>query len=889
MTSSKSTKPAHSGDRAEGTTASGGPLGIVFAAALLLILLGFMFHESFDPAKVHFSSDGPLGAASADFYSVPGIFSGVWQDLNWLGGWAGAGSPNITNLLLWLLKPVAFAKFYPPICLFLLGLSIWCFCRTQSFHPMVCCLAAVAGSLNTDFLSYACWGLGPLPLAVGLVFLGMAALTSKSTHRLWLRASLAGLAVGMAVLEGLDAGAILSLYVAGFVLSQALRSSSSGMQRWWSSFAQLALVSIVAAFVAYQGLITLVGTQIQGVVGMSQDQRSKSQQWDQATMWSLPKLETLRIVVPGLFGYRMDTPDGGNYWGSVGQQPGVIQSRHSGSGVYGGVLVVVVAAWGLGQSLRRKGNPFSHQEKRIVWFWGGAMVASLALAWGRHAPFYQLFYALPYASTMRNPIKFMHPFHIGLVVLFAYGLQALWSCYLQKPRFQKGSMGTHFRSWWRSAVLSDRRAILCLLASLATATLGWMLYAASRTELETFLQKAVQPGNLASAIAGFSLREVGWSVFLLALVTVFFTATLSGLWSGSRTKWAWLVAGLLLVADLGRANLPWIYYWNYHEKYALNPVLEVLRSKPFEQRVAVLPLQVNEQLTFLQQFYHSDWLQHSFPFYNIQSIDLIQEPRTAADNDAFRRSFRSASGLLRQWQLTNVRYILGLAGGLSDMLNQQLDPVEKRFRTLVPFTFEQSKEGAFLVKTNREGPFALMEFQGSLPRAKLYTQWSVVTNSQETLSRLADPAYDPAQVVLTDVDPGPTGPSSSTNAPSLSEVEFTSYSPKLITLTSSSESPCVLLLNDKHDPKWVVKVDGLPRPLLRCNFLMRGVYLPPGKHTVEFSFQVPTRPLLVSVLAIFLGLVLLGLLVVDSRKEHSLDRTKENAGTSDGSVQGFVK
>ena len=43
-------------------------------------------------------------------------------------------------------------------------------------------------------------------------------------------------------------------------------------------------------------------------------------------------METLRIVIPGLYGYRLDTPrqydtdkfrslDGGKYWGSMGQDP----------------------------------------------------------------------------------------------------------------------------------------------------------------------------------------------------------------------------------------------------------------------------------------------------------------------------------------------------------------------------------------------------------------------------------------------------------------------------------------------------------------------------------------------------------------------------------------
>jgi hypothetical protein len=49
----------------------------------------------------------------------------------------------------------------------------------------------------------------------------------------------------------------------------------------------------------------------------------------------------------------------------------------------------------------------------------------------------------------------------------------------------------------------------------------------------------------------------------------------------------------------------------------------------------------------------------------------------------------------------------------------------------------------------------------------------------------------------------------------------------------------VLLLNDRFDARWSVTVDGKPAQLLRCNYLMRGVQVPAGNHTVKFSFQVP--------------------------------------------------
>ena len=173
---------------------------------------------------------------------------------------------------------------------------------------------------------------------------------------------------------------------------------------------------------------------------MAQDEATKKQRWDEATRWSLPKAETLRLIIPGLFGYRMpelygepaQSVNGANYWGAVGQEPGVIQSRHSGSGFYAGVVVVVIAVFGVAQSFRKKGNAFSSGERKQLWCWLALLIVALLLSWGRHAPFYQFVYALPYLSTIRNPFKFLFPFNLALVILFGYGLEGLCRLYLEK-------------------------------------------------------------------------------------------------------------------------------------------------------------------------------------------------------------------------------------------------------------------------------------------------------------------------------------------------------------------------------------------------------------------------------------------------------------------------
>jgi hypothetical protein len=846
--------------------------GFAIALVLLVALLGRLFAKSFQPDSILFSSDGPLGNNAAAYAALPDAFSGMWLDLNWVGGPGGSAFPSLTYLLLWALGPLYFAKFYAPSSLLFLGLATWVCCRQLGFRPFVATLGAVAAALNTGFFSYACWGLGTVAFAAGWTFLAVAALSTHATPRGWLRAVLAGFATGMAVVEGFDQGAILSLFVAGYAVHRAWEDSAGRRAgaRWAAGAGRTAVVAIAAAILAAQALAVLIGTQVKGVAGMAQDSRTRAQRWDEATQWSLPKVETLRVLIPGLFGYRMDTPDGGNYWGRVGERPGMPGTRHSGAGVFGGVVVCLLALFALTQSLRGAKGVFSAGERRAVWFWGGALVVSLLLAWGRHAPFYQFFYALPYFSTIRNPIKFMHPFSVALVILFGYGLHALAKGYLTAATDAAGRTGSRLRTWWARANAFDRRWVRGLLVGLGAAALGWLLYTSARKDLLAHLGTSFPP-ELTAQIAGFSFAEVGRFVLILALASGVLVLVLSGILGGERWRAGVGALGALALFELVRANTPWVNYWTFTEKYSPTWLTETLRQRPYEQRVALFRFPVHDSLNLLQQIFDGEWTQHGFRYFNIQSLDVVQEPRPTVENQTYRAALNAGGppGYVRLWQLTNTRYLIGLAGAFTDtVLNQHFDGARKRFRLLQPFTVTMEKAGApLVVETNQVGPFALIEFTGALPRARLYSSWLVDTNDATTLATLTSPAHDPALSVLVST-PLPAGvPPAAAAAPDAApgNVEFASYAPKYVRLRATANQPAILLLNDKFDPNWSARVNGQPAELLRCNYLMRGVYLPAGTHEIEFSYHVSLGPLMVSVSAIAFGLALLGWVIVGRR------------------------
>lgn len=905
--------------------------------ALLAIILGLLFWKCFLPGYVHFSNDGPLGQQNAAWLKLPAGFTGCWYDLNDVGSNVGTVVPSLSMMIHWAIGPVGYAKFLTPIALFILGFGAWTFIRQLKLSPVAATLGALAAALTSTFFSDACWGTAPHQVAFGMDFFALALIISNSTTTPWFvrwtRLALAGFAVGNNVVEAADIGAIFSLFVAAFALFQSLTEDGTMLKKIGRGIGRIAVIAAFATFFAAQAVVALVGANIQGIAGTQQNAETKAEHWDWATQWSFPKIETFGIIVPGLFGYRMDTPGGGNYWGAVGRDPswdryfangeqGSPQGfqRFCGTGNYAGILVILVALWAITQSLRGQNSVFSEIHRRFLWFWTGVLIVSLLLAFGRFAPFapfYRLVYFLPYLhlSTVRNPMKFLFVLSWAIVIIFAYGVHGLCRRYLEIPATGPASPLAQFKAWWAKARGFDRNWISTCIVVLIGSLLAWLIYDLQKSNLIAYLKLVGFPDeNLAGQIAAFSIHQIGWFILFFALAGGLFALILSGALAGRRGKWGGILLGALLVLDLGRADLPWIVFWNYPQKYASNPIVDLLRNKPYEHRVAMLRSHSPEHLPFyddqLEGLYNIEWSQQLFTYYNIQSLDVIQMSRMPEDLAAYQGALTpqgtpdSAYLIARHWELTNTRYLLGPAGFL-DALNSQLDPVKRRFRIAARFDVEP-KPGIDQITSyeeltavpNDNGACALFEFTGALPRVKLYSHWQVCAGNPAelqtwakavqqhvpremgnaivglgetnlaTLQTLTSINFDPGKTVLVSA-PLPSSPAANATNENSGTVEFKSYAPADIQFSAQADTPAVLLLNDKYDPNWHVFVDGKPAPLLQCNFIMRGVYLTPGAHTVEFKFSLPMSPLYVSLSAIGVGILLCGFLIVSTRRMSS--------------------
>ena len=899
---------------------------------LLLVLggaLAVLCHQGFLPHRVCWDNDYPLGAMLDPSSRLPGTFAGHWETLYYIGGSPPSSSPSFSTLFQWIFPPEIFFKIYAPLTMLILGVGAWLFFRQLGFAPPVCVVGGLGAGLNMHFFSNACWGLGQWSMSAAMVFVTLAVLVSPSVRPLWVKAAIAGLSVGMVVMEGFDVGAILSLYVGVFIVFYFLRAASSPVRGIPKTIGMGTVAVLFALLISDSTLYTLVGTQIKGTAIAGQSAEEKKAHWHFITQWSLPKLETVRLVIPGVFGYRLqdyitDTNRASAYWGKIGEDPHVdelessnpetrahaaaslglqpeiqnvmagndlsareqildqikasLQRRHTGSGDYTGVLVCLLALFGLFNSWRKLNSPFSKNERQFVWFWGVAALVSLLAAWGRYGSLYQFIYHLPFLSNIRNPIKFLHPLNVCLIILSGYGLEALYRGYMRGAANRIGSLPQFVMSWWPKAAGFDKKWTLATLLVLGASVLGLLILSSSKGDLARYLEHNGFSAEQAPQMAAFSIWEVVFFVVFFAASVGVVIGILSGAWSGGRATWAWVFLGAIMILDLNRANAPWVRYYDYTQKYSMNPVVDFLRHDPWEHRVmsrfsptgAYIPGDGN-----LGGLCHW-WIENDYLANNIESLEIDQAPRLPDLDRNYINTFagwsqQDLSPPVRMWRLTNTRYILADAR-MTPALNLLAEP-KNSFRNVMlmdiikkPGVDQIEDAGDLTVQTNDNGHIALIEFTLALPRARLYSNWQM-TDDSTALKLLNSPGFDPTKTVLiandTPVPQKPAQPEADAGT-----VTITDYQPRDVTLQADAKTPAVLLLNDRTGDYWKVWVDQKPAGILRCNYIMRGVFVPPGRHTIEFRFRAPLQWLYVSVSAFAIGVLLVGYVVFTSKRHY---------------------
>lgn len=136
----------------------------------------------------------------------------------------------------------------------------------------------------------------------------------------------------------------------------------------------------------------------------------------------------------------------------------------------------------------------------------------------------------------------------------------------------------------------------------------------------------------------------------------------------------------------------------------------------------------------------------------------------------------------------------------------------------------------------------IYEFSRTLPRAAVFGAIEIVPDG-EVLNRLKDPAFKPDEKVvlsretIPDMEPATLHALATSKPVPASAARITSYQSRHVVIEADSSAPSVLMLTDTNYPGWRAYLNGRRVPIVSANYLFRGVIVPPGKNTVEFTYE----------------------------------------------------
>ncbi|MGW8318865.1 MAG: glycosyltransferase family 39 protein [Candidatus Promineifilaceae bacterium] len=196
-------------------------------------------------------------------------------------------------------------------------------------------------------------------------------------------------------------------------------------------------------------------------------------------------------------------------------------------------------------------------------------------------------------------------------------------------------------------------------------------------------------------------------------------------------------------------------------------------------------------------------------------------------------------------------------------------PLERRWQLLnVSHTISQDvPEGAELTMIGQfedglvpDRPLTAMtyRYEDALPRAWLVHQATTVSDAEAALEFLRDPNYDLTERVILQAPVAEADNLAPDDGAAPETVSVQEQRPGELSLQVETAAPAFLVISEWDYPGWKAHLDGQAVDLHRADFALQGIFVAPGAHLVELSFQpgIVTAGLLVSFLALLSALVL---------------------------------
>lgn len=430
--------------------------------------------------------------------------------------------------------------------------------------------------------------------------------------------------------------------------------------------------------------------------------------------------------------------------------------------------------------------PLIFRRDKYTWIALFAVAGGIVFSMGKYTFVYNLLYDhFPGIDRFRVPKMMMFMPVLGLGVLAARGVDILRDGEVRGTRaFRRYVMG-----------VAALPALLLLL--LGAELLGREYWINRFYEMLAQPTRYEQGPQLVAQRWNNLVAETGIAAGLAALFAAAFGAFQRKLLSAKALL---LLLLALFLADVGRIDSKFLFLVDepHRAKKEKTPEVAFLAGMPKEYRV--LPL-IGDP---------SQYTAEKLPVMFVSNP--VQQVRWQNFLDAF--SFTSAMP-----DLVNVKYII--FG--TEQYEQAKAQLADKYRP---------------VFTSPDGTRTIVENRTVLPKAWLVPAVFQTNDTGQTFGILQNPAFDPRKVALVESPPTFAMADPDRAQPLLPQgVSVTGYEGERIAVTAATPVNALLVLGEKYYKGWRATVDGKEAEIQPVNHILRGVYLTPGSHTVEFVFD----------------------------------------------------
>jgi hypothetical protein len=421
---------------------------------------------------------------------------------------------------------------------------------------------------------------------------------------------------------------------------------------------------------------------------------------------------------------------------------------------------------------------------------------------------HEVFYLLPEFRELHGhePARVLSLFPFALAMLGALVVDQLQL--FRKANWCIGGLAIASISWWRIIESGDKSgyyiierttAIGAILIGLSIAA----VFALNRIRINDGLRNRLQAGVAGIILLALFLDPVGnmLSRSVGGRNEEVLTAAVSA--SGSKSDAGG--AGEFL-QQLQEESGPFRYF-GYASPPEANSQLHEVFADPW-----VLPLLGNNRSMMLG-------------LHDIQGYNPAQVV-------SYMNTFTAMNELQREYHEALV-YAPALGSPILDLLNVRYVIAPKNS---APFGGEPLAADQYPAQYRpvfEDDDVIVFENLNALPHAWIVHD-TVRLDSLTALEQINSGAIDPG-LTATIEDTPPTMPTSADA--SSDSVSITHYSPDQITIQATASSDGMLVLSDVYDPDWTVTVDGKEAKMLEVDGVLRGVQIPRGEHTVDFSYN----------------------------------------------------